>query len=127
LTGPAKFQARRSSEAGSRRPEVCFALAPGAIMTPLLGKQLASPREAKAIHAFPVPVAGFGDAGQLADWMLFTLSDAADFLRGSVVFVDGGSDAYLRSEDWPHRVPTLGLPRYLYRFARHRRTRRSGS
>jgi NAD(P)-dependent dehydrogenase (short-subunit alcohol dehydrogenase family) len=99
------------------------ALAPGAIMTPLLEKQLASPREAKAIHAFPVPVGGFGDAGQLADWMLFMLSDAADFLCGSVVFVDGGSDAYLRSDDWPVRMPTSGLPRYLYRFARYRRTR----
>jgi NAD(P)-dependent dehydrogenase (short-subunit alcohol dehydrogenase family) len=101
------------------------ALAPGAIMTPLLEKQLATPREAKAIHAFPVPLGGFGDAGQLADWMVFMLSDAADFLCGSVVFVDGGSDAYLRSDDWPVRVPTSGLPRYLYRFVRYRRTRRA--
>jgi NAD(P)-dependent dehydrogenase (short-subunit alcohol dehydrogenase family) len=101
------------------------ALAPGAIMTPLLEKQLAVPRDAKAIRAFPVPIGGFGDAGQLADWMVFMLSDAADFLCGSVVFVDGGSDAHLRSDHWPVRVPTLGLPRYLYRFARHRRTRRA--
>ena len=33
---------------------------------------------------FPVPIGGFGDAGQLADWVLFMLSDAADFLCGSV-------------------------------------------
>jgi NAD(P)-dependent dehydrogenase (short-subunit alcohol dehydrogenase family) len=98
------------------------ALAPGAILTPLLQKQLATPREAKAIHAFPVPVGSFGDAGQLADWMVFMLSDAAEFLCGSVVFVDGGSDAYLRADHWPVRVPTLGLPRYVYRFARHRYT-----
>ncbi len=96
------------------------ALAPGAIMTPLLQRQLATPREAKAIQGFPVPVGGFGDAGQLADWMLFMLSDAADFLCGSVVFVDGGSDAYLRGDDWPARVPATGLPSYLYRFVRHR-------
>ncbi len=101
------------------------ALAPGAIMTPLLERQLATPREAKAVHAFPVPVGGFGDAGQIADWIVFMLSDAADFLCGSVVFVDGGSDAYLRSDDWPVRVPTSGLPRYLYRFARYRRSRRA--
>ena len=100
------------------------ALAPGAIMTPLLEGQLATPREAKAIRSFPVPVGGFGDAGQIADWMLFMLSDAADFLCGSVIFVDGGSDAYLRFEDWPVRVPTSGLPRYLYRFTRYRRSRR---
>jgi NAD(P)-dependent dehydrogenase (short-subunit alcohol dehydrogenase family) len=99
------------------------AIAPGAILTPLLEKQLASPQEAKAVRSFPVPVGGFGDAGQLADWMLFMLSDAADFLCGSVVFVDGGSDAYLRADDWPARVPAAAVPRYLYRFARFGRTR----
>jgi NAD(P)-dependent dehydrogenase (short-subunit alcohol dehydrogenase family) len=100
------------------------ALAPGAVLTPLLEKQLATPREAAAIRAFPVPVGGFGDAGHLADWMLFMLSDAAEFLCGSVVFVDGGSDAYLRADDWPARVPAPVLPLYVYRFVRHQRTAR---
>jgi NAD(P)-dependent dehydrogenase (short-subunit alcohol dehydrogenase family) len=99
------------------------ALAPGAILTPLLQRQLATPREAKAIRSFPVPVGGYGDAGHLADWMVFMLSDAADFLCGSVVFVDGGSDAYLRADHWPVRVPIMGLPGYVYRYARHRRLR----
>lgn len=98
-------------------------LAPGAIMTPLLEKQLATPREAKAIKAFPVPVGHFGDAEQLADWMLFMLSDAAEFLCGSVIFVDGGSDAYFRADDWPRSVPLRGVPRYLDRFRRFRATR----
>jgi hypothetical protein len=52
-------------------------------------------------------------------------SDAADFLGGCVVFVDGGSDAYLRSDDWPARVAASWLPRYLYRYLRHRRIRRA--
>ncbi|MCV7279964.1 SDR family oxidoreductase [Mycolicibacterium flavescens] len=93
-------------------------LAPGAIMTPLLEQQLASPRESKAVNAFPVPIGGFGDPGQLADWMLFMLSDSADFLCGSVIFVDGGSDAYFRAKDWPAAVPVRRLPPYLWRFAR---------
>lgn len=93
-------------------------LAPGAIMTPLLQQQLATPQEARAIHAFPVPVGGFGDPEQLADWMLFMLSDAAEFLCGSVVFVDGGSDAYFRADDWPRPVPARGLVRYLWRTRR---------
>ncbi|MFD1810627.1 SDR family oxidoreductase [Rhodococcus gannanensis] len=93
-------------------------LAPGAIMTPLLEKQLATPTEAKAIRAFPVPVGGFGDAGQLADWVLFMLSDAAAFLCGSVVFVDGGSDAYFRPDEWPRSVPLRRLARYGWRFLR---------
>jgi NAD(P)-dependent dehydrogenase (short-subunit alcohol dehydrogenase family) len=94
------------------------AIAPGAILTPLLEKQLATPAEAKAIHAFPVPIGGFGDAGQLAEWVVFMLSDAADFLCGSVVFVDGGSDAFFRADDWPDPVPARRLVPYLWRFKR---------
>ncbi|BBY32604.1 NAD-dependent epimerase [Mycolicibacter minnesotensis] len=101
------------------------AIAPGAIMTPLLAEQLANPAEAKAIKAFPVPVGGYGDAGQLADWMVFMLSDAADFLCGSMIFVDGGSDAYFRAESWPAAVPVWGLPRYLVKFLSNMRSRSS--
>lgn len=91
------------------------ALAPGAIMTPLLERQLSNPAEAKNIRRFPVPIGGFGDAGQLADWVVFMLSDAADFLCGSVLFVDGGSDAFYRSDDWPRPVPARRIPSYLKR------------
>ena len=92
------------------------ALAPGAIMTPLLEEQLSMPKQARLIRSFPVPIGGFGDAGQLADWVLFMLSDASDFLCGSVVFVDGGTDAYFRADDWPGPVPLYGLWSYLKRF-----------
>ena len=92
------------------------ALAPGAIMTPLLERQLATPGQDKAVRSFPVPVGGYGDPGQLADWMMFMLSDAADFLCGSVIFVDGGSDAYFRADDWPTAVPVRRLLRYLLRM-----------
>ena len=91
------------------------ALAPGAILTPLLERQLATPKEAKLIRAFPVPIGGFGDPGQLADWVLFMLSDSAEFLCGSVIFVDGGSDAYFRADDWPRSVPARRLVHYLWR------------
>ncbi|MDM3975565.1 SDR family oxidoreductase [Mycobacterium marseillense] len=92
------------------------ALAPGAIMTPLLAEQLSDARQAKAVQSFPVPVGGFGDPGQMADWMCFMLSDAADFLCGTVVFVDGGTDAYFRPDDWPKAVPVRRLIGYLRRF-----------
>lgn len=97
-------------------------LAPGAILTPLLEKQLATPWQARGVNAFPVPVGGYGDPGQLADWILFMLSDAADFLCGSVIFVDGGSDAYFRADDWPRGVRVSRLPRYLMRFRSFRST-----
>jgi len=92
------------------------ALAPGAIMTPLLEEQLSNPREAKAVRSFPIPVGGFGDAAHMADWMCFMLSGAADFLCGSVIFVDGGTDAYFRADDWPKPVPTYRMLGYLRRF-----------
>lgn len=92
------------------------ALAPGAIMTPLLVEQLSDPRQAKAVRSFPVPVGGFGDPGQLADWMCFMLSGAAEFLCGTVIFVDGGTDAYFRPDDWPKAVPARRLFGYLRRF-----------
>jgi NAD(P)-dependent dehydrogenase (short-subunit alcohol dehydrogenase family) len=92
------------------------ALAPGAVMTPLLQEQLSNPTEAKAVRSFPIPVGGFGDVRHMADWMCFMLSDAADFLCGSVVFVDGGSDAYFRADDWPKPVPAYRLLGFLRRF-----------
>jgi NAD(P)-dependent dehydrogenase (short-subunit alcohol dehydrogenase family) len=92
------------------------ALAPGAILTPLLEEQLASPQQARAVQRFPVPVGGFGDPGQLADWIRFMLSDAADFLCGSIIFVDGGTDAHFRTDEWPKPVPARRLPSYLKRF-----------
>jgi NAD(P)-dependent dehydrogenase (short-subunit alcohol dehydrogenase family) len=96
------------------------ALAPGAIMTPLLEEQLSNPREAKAVRSFPIPVGGFGDVAQMADWMCFMLSNAADFLCGSVLFVDGGTDAYFRADDWPRPVPAYRMVGYLRRYARRR-------
>ncbi|BBY56382.1 SDR family oxidoreductase [Mycobacterium koreense] len=98
-------------------------LAPGAIMTPLLEKQLATPGQAKAVQAFPVPVGHFGDAGQLGDWMMFMLSEPAEFLCGSVIFVDGGSDAFFRADDWPRSVPVRTLIGYGRRFRAFRATR----
>jgi len=92
------------------------ALAPGATMTPLLEEQLSTPGQAKAVRAFPVPIGGFGDVRHIADWMCFMLSDSADFLCGSVVFVDGGTDAHFRADDWPKPFPAHRLLGYLRRF-----------
>lgn len=92
------------------------ALAPGAIQTPLLAEQLSNPTQAKAVRRFPVPVGGFGDAGHMADWMTFMLSDSADFLCGSVIFVDGGSDALFRADDWPKPLPVYRLVGFLRKF-----------
>lgn len=92
------------------------ALAPGAITTPLLQEQLSTPRQAKAVRSFPIPLGGFGEAKHMADWMCFMLSESADFLCGSILFVDGGTDAYFRADDWPKAVPAHRMLGYLRRF-----------
>ncbi len=89
------------------------AIAPGAVLTPLLQSQLDDPSLAGAIEQFPVPTGGYGDPNQIASWVVFMLSPAADFMVGSLVFVDGGTDALFRSDDWPRPVPLRSLRRYL--------------
>ncbi len=92
------------------------AIAPGAVLTPLLEKQLASPETAKAVTSFPVPVSGYGKPEDIAAWVCFMLTDAADFLCGSVITVDGGSEAWFRADDWPRTVPVRKVLWYLKRM-----------
>ncbi|QDQ96295.1 SDR family oxidoreductase [Tomitella fengzijianii] len=94
------------------------AVAPGAVLTPLLQQQLDNPLEGKAVRKFPIPVGGFGEPGALARWACFMLTDAADFQCGSIVFVDGGTDALIRPDEWPRSVPARRLPGYLRTFLR---------
>ncbi|NKY35502.1 SDR family oxidoreductase [Nocardia speluncae] len=91
-------------------------IAPGAILTPLLERQLATPAEAKAVEAFPVPTGNFGKPEHIADWVYMMLSPSAEFLCGSVLFVDGGTDAHFRPNDWPRAVPLRGVVGYLRKF-----------
>jgi NAD(P)-dependent dehydrogenase (short-subunit alcohol dehydrogenase family) len=97
-------------------------LAPGAVLTPLLAEQLDGP-EGDRVRAFPIPIGEYGDPAVMAAWAAFMLSPAADFLVGSFVVVDGGSDAYFRAADWPAPVPVRALPRYLLRMYRPPRRR----
>jgi NAD(P)-dependent dehydrogenase (short-subunit alcohol dehydrogenase family) len=77
------------------------AIAPGATKTPLLDAGLESEEFGPLIKGFPVPTGGFGTAEQIATWIGHMLSPEADFLCGSLIFVDGGTDAMVRPDDWP--------------------------
>lgn len=92
-------------------------IAPGPVMTPLLKSQLDGP-SAKNVRSFPVPVREYGTPDQLAQWVMLMLSPAADFMCGTVVTVDGGTEALLRGRDWPRAVPLHTVPRVLWQMYR---------
>jgi NAD(P)-dependent dehydrogenase (short-subunit alcohol dehydrogenase family) len=76
------------------------AIAPGLIDTPLipmggvdfvlsLGDQ------------YPVPIRRAGTPDEIAGLLSYLLSPAAAFFIGSIIYMDGGTDALVRSHDWP--------------------------
>lgn len=93
------------------------AIAPGAILTPMVEAQLADPKLAPAIKAFPIPVREFGKPQEVAQWVIFMLSPAANFLCGSVIFLDGGTDAYFRADAWPRAMGVDELPEFQKKMA----------
>jgi NAD(P)-dependent dehydrogenase (short-subunit alcohol dehydrogenase family) len=77
------------------------AVAPGAVETPMLDATRADPTIGEAIDAFPIPVGRKGTASELAAFVEFLLGPDARFFCGSVIFVDGGTDALLRADEMP--------------------------
>lgn len=77
------------------------AVAPGAIETPLLQATRDDPIIGRFVDAFPIPVGRKGSADEVASLVAYLLGPAARFFCGSVVFMDGGTDAQLRADDFP--------------------------
>ncbi|MGQ0432404.1 MAG: SDR family oxidoreductase [Microthrixaceae bacterium] len=80
-------------------------VAPGAIETPMLAATRADATIGQFIDAFPIPLGRKGTAEEVAAFVGFLLGPQARFLCGSVLFVDGGTDALLRADDAPVPMP----------------------
>ncbi len=74
------------------------AVAPGPVDTPLLKASLADKTLGPLVEALPVPVGRRATTQEIAGAVGFLLDPVNGFVHGSLLFVDGGSDALLRPD-----------------------------
>jgi NAD(P)-dependent dehydrogenase (short-subunit alcohol dehydrogenase family) len=77
------------------------ALAPGMVETPLVAEGRADPDVGPMLALFPLPIGRTGQPEEIAALIEFVMGEYGGFFCGSVIFVDGGTDALLRPRDWP--------------------------
>jgi len=73
-------------------------IAPGPTETPMLDGVKEHPTISKSLDMIPIPQKRFGRPEEITDIIEFLLSDTADYMQGSVIYVDGGTDAQLRPD-----------------------------
>ncbi len=73
-------------------------VAPGPVQTPLFQGTLDDPVLGPLVGMLPVPMGRPSSAEEIAGPIAFLLSPDAAMIHGSVLFVDGGSDALLRRD-----------------------------
>jgi NAD(P)-dependent dehydrogenase (short-subunit alcohol dehydrogenase family) len=74
------------------------AVAPGPVLTGLTRAALDHPVTGELIRQFPVPMGRWGEQMEIAEAVWFLLSPQSQWTTGSVLFVDGGTDALLNPD-----------------------------
>lgn len=92
---------RRNAPAWAADGITLNAVAPGAVETPLLQASRQDPTVGSMVDQLPIPVGRPGTPDEIAAFVQFLLGPDARFFCGSVVFVDGGTDAMFRADDMP--------------------------
>ena len=59
---------------------------------------LGTPGAGEAIRGLPVPLGRWAEADEMAGVIEFLLGSGAAFMHGSIVYVDGGTDAMIRPD-----------------------------
>lgn len=76
------------------------AVAPGPVLTELTRRALEHPLTGPAIRELPVPMDRWGEPEEIAAAVWFLLHGGGSFVHGSVLFVDGGTDALIRPDSF---------------------------
>jgi NAD(P)-dependent dehydrogenase (short-subunit alcohol dehydrogenase family) len=71
------------------------AVAPGPVLTPLTRAALEHPVTGDLIRAYPIPMDRWGEPAEIAEAVWFLLSPQSAWTTGTILFVDGGTDALL--------------------------------
>ncbi|UCE84963.1 MAG: SDR family oxidoreductase [Deltaproteobacteria bacterium] len=77
------------------------AVAPGRIRTALDAALLADERMRPVLEALPIPVGEAGRPEDVAGVVRFLLGSEARFFCGSILYMDGGSEAWMRPDAQP--------------------------
>lgn len=79
------------------------AIAPGFIDTPMTQEGRKDPLTGEAMEQFlkTIPAGRGGRPDEVAALVTYLLGPEAGYFVGSVIFIDGGTDAAFRSKDWP--------------------------
>ncbi len=81
------------------------AIAPGKTETAMVAEGRADPILGKHMDAFPMPIGRNGRPEEIASLICYLLGPEARFIVGSVIFIDGGTDALFRANDFPAPMP----------------------
>lgn len=73
-------------------------IAPGAIITPMNEDWVSDPQKRKAVSQH-IPMRRPGEASEISSGVLFLASDAASYITGQTLYVDGGLTLYRDFED----------------------------
>lgn len=86
----------------ARRGILLNAIAPGAVITPLMtGSSGVSATPDPDSFPTPMPLGIFGQPEDIAFWVEQFLRPEARFTTGSILYVDGGTDAAMRTDAQP--------------------------